>query len=215
MAIEIRPVVLADELRAVQRQRYEIYVEELGFANPQAEPGVRIVADALDDTGQILGAFDGAVLAGSVRVNYGDFGEYAELDCVRRFGPYFPGRMMLITKLVIEPAHRAGTLMGRFGMALYLHTLDSHPQTMFGVMSCLPSNAGYFRRLGYRQIGAPFRHAAAGVTLPMAAAIYDKEHFRRIGCPLVKACPRHDEESSGWFARTFASEFESEPCTSR
>jgi len=97
MAIEIRPLCSAAELRAVQQQRYVIYVEELGYANPHVGPDTRVVVDALDATAQILGAFDGSELVGSVRINYGQFGEYADLDCVRRFEPYFPDRMMLIT----------------------------------------------------------------------------------------------------------------------
>lgn len=214
MAIEIRPLRCADELHAVQRQRYEIYIEELGYANPHAEPGTRVVADALDERGQILGAFDGGVLAGSVRMNYGEFGEHAELKCVRRFGPYFPDRMMLITKLVIDPAYRAGTLMGRFGLAIYAHAHITHPQTMFGVISCVPSHKHFYQRFGFKQIGATFRHSASGLNVPMAAAIYDKHHFERVGCPITKTCPRHDAESSEWFARTFAAEFEAEACAS-
>ena len=186
MAIEIRPVSSACELYAVQRQRYAIYIEELGYANPHADPCIRAVTDSLDATGQVLGAFDGEVLAGSVRINFGQFGEYAALECVRRFVPYFPDRMMLITKLVIDRRYRAGTLMGRFGRALYVHARDTHPQTMFGVISCVPSHTGFFRRFGYRPIRETFAHPAAGLTVPMAVALYDRDHFRRIGCPVAK-----------------------------
>ena len=42
MAIEIRPVANAEELRAVQQQRYAIYIEELGYANPHVDPGTRV-----------------------------------------------------------------------------------------------------------------------------------------------------------------------------
>ena len=222
MAVEIRPLANADELRAVQQQRYVVYVEELGYANPQVDPHAnpwcnpnnRVVVDALDTTAQILGAFDGDELVGSVRINHGQFGEYANLECVRRFEPYFPDRMMLITKLVIAPAYRAGTLMGRFGMALYEHTRDTHPQTLFGVISCVPAHVGFFQRFGYRQIGAAFRHSAAGLTVPMAVALYDKMHFRRVGCRVHKVCPHHESTSSEWFARTFADEFDNDVCTS-
>ena len=214
MAIEIRRVTSADEISAVQRQRYAIYIEELGYANPNAANGERTVADALDETGHILGAFDGGTLAGSVRINYGEFGEYAALGCVRQFGPYFPGRMKLITKLVIAPEYRAGTLMGRMGTAIYLHTIRTHPQTLFGLVACVPAHLGFFQRFGFREIGAGFAHSAAGFSHPLVAAMYDQHHFRRIGCPLVKLCPYHDAASSDWFSRTFPARAEAIPCTS-
>lgn len=213
MAIEVRLLTGAEELRAVQRQRYAIYVEELGYANPHATQDGRAVTDALDETGHILGAFDGGTLAGSVRINYGEFGEYAELECIRRFGPYLPDRMKLISKMVIAPAYRAGTLMGRLGVAIYAHTLCHYPETMFGVMSCVPAHLGFFKRFGFRPIGPGFTHSAAGFTYPMAAAIYDQHHFRRIGCQLIKLCPHHDAKSSDWFARTFNDSSEASECS--
>lgn len=215
MTIDIRLVTRPEERLAVQRQRHAIYVEELGYANPHAVSGEQLITDELDDGGQILGAFVGSVLVGSVRVNFGQFGEYAELACVRGFSPYFPDRMMLITKLVIDSAYRTGTLMSRFGLALYLHCRDHHPHTCFGVISCVPGHVGLFQRLGYRQIGVPFRHPAAGVAIPMAVALYDLQHFRRIGCPVARLCPYHDAESSNWFARHLSQAFREDGACSR
>ena len=206
MAIDIRPLVTADERAAVHRQRYAIYVEELGYPQRHADAQQRTVAEPLDDTGVVFGAFDGPQLVASVRVNYEDFGEYEALYGLQRFGPYFPGGLSVVTKLMIEPAWRAGTLMARLGLALYVHTRDHRPQTMFCVIDCVPALRNFFLRLGYRQIGPPIAHPAAGTVLPMAFAVYDQAHFRKVRSPLAAVCPRHDGDVAEWFAAKFAPE---------
>lgn len=206
----IRPVANAAERLAVQRQRHAIYVEELGYAQKHADPSARTVAEPMDAAGVIFGAFEGTQLVGSVRVNYGDvpdaFGEYEALYGLRRFGPWFPQGISIVTKLMIEPAYRAGTLMARFGVALYEHTRRTRPQTMFCVIDCVPALAGFFLRLGYRPIGPAFMHPAAGTVLPMAFAVYDRRHFEQVRSPLAAVCPTHDGPSSAWLARLLADE---------
>lgn len=202
MSLVIRPVAGADERLAVRQQRQAIYVEELGYRPADDE--------RLDATGVLFGAFDGTRLVGSVRVNYGEaddaFGDYETLYRLRRFGPWFPQGISIVTKLMIEPAHRAGTLMARFGVALYEHTRRTRPQTMFCVIDCVPALAGFFLRLGYRPIGAPFLHPAAGTVLPMAFAVYDRLHFERVRSPLAAVCPLHDAASAAWLSRLLAQE---------
>lgn len=205
MALEIRRVTSADELAAVRRQRHAIHVGELGYPPSHAEP--------LDATGWIFGAFSGGELAASVRVNYDSFGDYEALYRMRRFGPHFPAGMSVVTKLMIAPAWRAGTLMARLGLALYVHTRDHRPQTQFCLIDCVPPLKGFFLRLGYRQIGPAIDHPAAGPVLPMAFAVYDLDHFRRVGSPLATVCPHHDAATAAWFARHFATELEAHACT--
>ena len=216
MSLDIRTVHAADEVAAIQRQRYAIYVEELGYPQRHADPATRRVAEPLDDSGVLFGAFEDERLVGSVRVNYGgdapdqggDGGlrEYTALYGLQRFERWFPGGISVVTKLMIEPSHRAGTLLARFGQALYVHTRDTRPQTMFCVIDCVPALRSFFLRLGYRQIGPWLRHPAAGWVVPMAFPVYDLEHFRSVRSPLAAVCPRHDEASAAWFRETLVDE---------
>ena len=213
MGTEIRRVASSEDMLAVRRQRYATYVGELQHRDPHANHVDRTIVEPLDDAGTTLGAFVGTRMVGSVRINYRDFGEYGELPSVRRFEPYLPDGLTLITRLAIDPPYRCGTLLARFGVELYRHTIATHPETMFGVIACVPALQGFYRRFGYRQIGPAFSHSYAGTTVPMAFAMYDREHLRQVGSAVFKLCPRHDAESSNWFAGTFAAEFESSACT--
>ena len=214
MGIDIRVVTTPGEIRAIQRQRYAIYVEELGYPQRHACHESRTVAEPLDASGVLFGAFEHGRLLASVRVNYGStsseygegqaFGEFTALYGLQRFGRWDPGGISVVTKLMIEPEHRAGTLMARLGVALYVHTRETLPSTMFCVIDCVPALRDYFQRLGYRQIGPQFRHSAAGMVVPMAFPVYDRRHFESVRSPLARACPRHDEATAAWFRDTFA-----------
>lgn len=164
------------------------------------------MAEPLDASGHIFGAFCDEGLVGSVRVNYGDegdFGDYFELYGMDRFGAYAPAELCIVTKLMLLPAFRAGTLMARLRMAMYEHTRDHKPHMKFCLIDCIPPYQGYFERIGYRPIGPRIRHPAAGLVIPLAFPVYDLEHFGRIRSPLARVCPRHDRVSVGWFSKTF------------
>ena len=200
------------ELATVQRQRYATYVEAMGCSDRHADPGRAAIVEPLDDFGHIFGAFVEARLVASVRVNYGfaavdgGFGEYAQLQAMHRFAPYFPYRVSMVTRLVIDPCHRSGTLLARLGVALYVYTRDTRPDTAFCLIDCVPRLKAMFLRLGYRQIGAPFDHPTVGPVLPMAFAVYDQEHFRRVRSPLAAVCPRHEKLEADWFESRFCNE---------
>ena len=214
MSIEIRLIDGPDELQAVLRLRRRIYVEELGYALPPTPANQPLAAEPLDTTGHLFGAFEGTRLVGAVRVNYGSagpdsgFGSYAAFYGVTRFGPAFPQGISIVTRLMAEPAHRSGQTMVRFGVALYEHTRDTQPQVAFCIIDCVPALQPLFQRIGYRQIGPALQHPAAGTVLPMAFAVYHREHFQRVQSPLATVCPRHDRATADWFDAQFEPELQ-------
>lgn len=208
MPITIRLVTESDELLAIYRQRYAVYVEELKYPQKWADHAARTVIEPLDATAHILGAFDDdGALRGSVRLNYGvesDFAEYVELYGMKRFGPYFPARLVLTTKMILVPRHRGGTLMLRLCQASFAHTKESFPKTKFCLIDTKPPLDSYFRRLGFRPTGPMIQHPAAGSVVPMAFLFDDGKHLHQIGSPLKKFCSDVDEtESVGWYHAAF------------
>jgi hypothetical protein len=148
-----------------------------------------------------------------VRVNHGSsgagsgFGEYAALLQMHRFGAYFPNRLGMVTRLLIDRPYRAGTVMARLALAVYEHTRKTQPDIAFCLIDCVPALRGVFLRLGYRQFGPAFGHPTAKLVLPMVFAVYDKHHFQRVRSPLASVCPHHDTLTADWLAHTFAAEF--------
>lgn len=211
MSLHIRPIAGPDELHAVLRLRRRIYVDELGYRLPLDADGA-LRAEPQDATGLIFGAFEGGELVGAVRVNYGEegqpeggFGFYAGFYGMQRFGAACPAGISIVTRLMALPAQRNGATMAQFGVALYEHTRDHRPQVRFCIIDCVPALKGLFERIGYRSIGPALQHPAAGTVLPMAFAVYHREHFLRVGSPLAAVCPRHDVETADWFDACFGS----------
>jgi len=224
MAIEIRIATDASDIHAIQRQRYEIYVDELLYPQQHACHAMRTIAEPIDDRAVLFGAFGDDGIVGSVRltlpslgglVNAAEcpapwqsahddgFAEYTDLYGLHAFERWYPRGVCIVTKLMIAPAHRRGTLFAQLGLELYRYTRDTHPQIMFCVIDCVPHLQRYFLRLGYRRIGPPFEHPAAGRVLPMAFPLYDRCHFEAVRSPLAQVCPRHDPLTAEWFRQTF------------
>ena len=211
MAISLRLVPPGAARESIYEQRYAVYVEELKYRQPHANPTARAVVEPLDDTGSVFGLYDGDRLAGSVRVNYGDdhpdpavaLGDYVTMYHLQDLPLEILRRTCIVTKMALNKAYRSAQLMQTVSTGLYTHTRDHRPMARWCLIDCVPPLEAYFEALGYRRIGQPIRHPAVDHVVPMGFAIYDQAHFRLVGSPLGDHCPRQDDESVRWFEQTF------------
>lgn len=210
MQLEIRLVNDPNELLAVYRQRYAIYVEELQYPQRYADHAARTVREPLDDSGHVLAAFDEGQLVASVRINYGaeeTFREYADLYQMRRFAHYYPDRLSTCTKLMVAPRHRSGSVTSQLCAACYKYPPVHGIGNAFNLIDTVPALASYFRRLGYRQIQPRIHHPDVGEVVPLVLSVYDKEYLTRIRSPFAQLLPgKSDKESVQWFYDRFAEE---------
>jgi len=215
MSYDVMPVRDPDTMHSIARQRYEIYVEELGYHQVHADAVRRTVVEPLDATGVVYAVRDGEVLAGSARMNYGCddpdlvFGEYRQLYPMERFGAAYPRQLCIVTKLMLAPSYRSGTLLAVVASALHMHTRVLRPDMRYCLIDCVPQLRGVFERLGYRTIGSAFQHPAGPRVLPMAFVVYGRTHFSRVGSPLASLCPHDDISGLTWFEHEFEQEIAS------
>ncbi len=211
MSLSLRLVPHGPDRAAIYRQRYGVYVEELKYRQPHADPATGAVVEPLDRTGSVFGLYDEGKLVGSVRVNYGDdaadprvaLGEYVDLYGLGGLAPDLLRRVCIVTKMALDRAYRSGTHMVEVSTGLYTHTRDHRPLARWCFIDCVPPLEAYFEAIGYRRIGGPVWHPAVDHVVPMGFAIYDEAHFRLVGSPLQACCPRRDDESVSWFEQTF------------
>jgi Acetyltransferase (GNAT) domain len=209
VTVTIRRIVGDHELRSVLKQRFNVYHEELGYPLPVGVTG-DLEPEALDSRGTIFGAFAEDTVIGSVRLNYGaaddpdgGFGVYTRFYDLRHFHEHFPHNLVLVTRLVMAPTHRGGSMLQQFAIALYEHTRQEQPDVRFCIIDCIPKLQAMFERIGYRQIGPWLDHPMAGPVVQMAFAVYDLHHFQRVRSPLARVCPRHDPDSAAWLDTRF------------
>jgi hypothetical protein len=209
MAIEIRHLTKPDELMMVYRQRYLVYVEELGYQQRHADHSKRMIVEPLDNYGHIIGVLDDGVLVGSVRINSGSelaMGNYVDLYDLRSFVPYFPDRLSIWTKFIVAQQRRTRMMMVRLCKSCYEYGLQEIG-TLFNFIDSKPPLDGYFRRFGYRQVRPDIVHPDVGVVTPMVLPLCDGSYLERIGSPFAKLQPViHDHDSVPWFYERFADE---------
>lgn len=144
---EVRLARGEDDLRAAQRLRYRVFVEELGGDGDLVDHGAGLERDEFDEIVDHLllidaagGAAEGAHVVGAYRLLPGDraadFGRFycdAEYDLT----PLRAGRRRLLElgRSCVHPDHRGGTGMFLLWNALAGYVLDNDIEVLFGVAS--------------------------------------------------------------------------------
>src|SRR5262249_23060874 len=105
--IEIRQALTPDDLRAVYRFRYAVYVEEMaGTMNPLAHTA-RLPAAPLDvPAARVLAAWEAGEVVGTLRTNFlrsSDGGEYAELYALANLSPEQIATVSITSRLMVYP----------------------------------------------------------------------------------------------------------------
>lgn len=152
MAIEIRRVTDPEELQAIYRFRYDIYVTEMNRVQRYADHENKTIIDPLDATAAcILGAFDNGKVVGTVRTNFvrDGVGEYFELYRLNSLNVTDEiDTYTITTRLMIGRSFR-NTLLGyRLSTAVYKFGLSA--DISFDVIDCNFERLSFFTRLGYR-----------------------------------------------------------------
>src|SRR5712692_4115755 len=111
--MEIKLVQSAEEREQVYRLRYKVYVEEMGLNPTEADHSRGIITDSLDSSARILAAFSEGEVVGTIRLNlarYPEMDQWYEMFQIEHFGPFFPDRVSMTTRLVVAREFRNGTL---------------------------------------------------------------------------------------------------------
>jgi putative hemolysin len=106
-----------EDLRAAQRLRHRVFIEEMGARLPLAEPGIE--SDRFDhycehllvwdeDTDQAVGCY--RILTDSQAVRAGGYHAQSEFDLTRVLA--VPGRLLEVGRTCVHPDYRNGAVIG-------------------------------------------------------------------------------------------------------
>lgn len=202
MPIDIQHAQTADELEAIFRFRYGIYVEEMGKPMPGADHAARLLHDALDARSTQLFARKDGELAGVMRITLGragipvTFHHWYELKRFQRFSLdqiSFTGRLMVAQKfrrtaVALQLACEAYRLGRPNGVCLnFIHTT--------------PPLVPFFERLGHRRYASEFLDPDLGPRTPLVLALNDVEHLKSCRSPFIELAPATSwpVEVANWF----------------
>ena len=175
-----------EELEAIYRFRYEVYVEELKRDYPDADHERRWLRDEDDTQDYTVNFYVGALdrIIGAVRLLIWPPGEIPE-NYHRLFSmAIFPGIEDLVTsevgRLMIRPTSRGKAVFPSLINAMYEHLVARDVQLCF--LYCVPGLVKHYRRsIGARPYGGHLIPAGSSVGIPMVLIVSDSDHFAESG----------------------------------
>lgn len=186
MKIQIRLATSPEELEAVYRFRYAIYVEEMHRRQKYADHEAKQIYDPLDPGSYVFGAWADGELAGTLRTNFlreTDIGEYFEMYQLGYLPETVQKHTQITTRLMIQPRFRNGTLAVRLSKALYRFALERGITT--DLIDCNAHLIPFFTGLGYRLFRDDLVHPEYGAVTVLKLDLYDHYHFQQISSPIL------------------------------
>lgn len=181
---EIRIVTSPDELEKVYRFRYKIYVEEMERPQADADHERKRIKDKLDKGAYNIAAFKGGEIVGVVRVNFSrssDISYYADFYRMDTAGSDHPAATSIVTRLMIEPSLRSGTLATR--LACHCYELALRKNCRWGYIDCNDHLVAFFSSLGFKTYLGKIEHQEYGLVTPMRLDCLNIEYLRSIRSP--------------------------------
>lgn len=185
-AYELRIARTREELEAVARLRYDVYVEELGRNRAYADHETHTLHEALDAEGIVIGAFtvDGRAV-GTIRVSPSTARGHA---CREIYGweareTACPAGVVVASKLIVAADHR-GTHLG-----IELMRVATQMALRRGWRYCFLETyenlVALYQRVGF-VIRAQTQHPVYGSVMIMEWDMLDVEHLRAVRSPMLK-----------------------------
>jgi GNAT superfamily N-acetyltransferase len=184
MGFEFRRATTAEEVRAAQRLRYAVYVEELGRYRSGADDVAGRFVEPEDDEGWIFTVHDGDDLIATSRVTWGGHGFSERQMTQYELAPFLdelPADVMAVAeRLAILPAYRGAGLFEQ----IVEHNrpfVESHGLRVV-IGCCEPHLLSLYLSKGQRtyadrNINSP----EAGYLIPLVSFIPDVEALRGVG----------------------------------
>jgi CRP-like cAMP-binding protein/predicted GNAT family N-acyltransferase len=178
---------------AVYSLRYDIYVEEMGYAFPGVDHRARMLAEPLLRPTRLLMADEGGKLVGTLQFNWGAECGYTDDERrIYRLSDFIAlvgdESTMIASRFMTPPSHRDRDLPARMLDRMFEFALDNEVRLLFA--DCRPHLINNYLRLGFRTFAKTYNDPTVGMLAPLVFVIDDVAHLERIKsrlAPLFKA----------------------------
>jgi GNAT superfamily N-acetyltransferase len=205
--LQVRKVIAEEEIEALYRFRYQIYVEEESFTR-RADHKRRQLKDELDNAAHSYAIFDGARVLGSLRVLFLDEIEDISLLVNKfRLQPALealgPGAICTTSRFMIDPSLRNGKIIFRLMRIAYEDILQKGARINYG--DCSPHMIPFYEHLGYRRYTRGFNDSDYGYKIPILMLLRDQIHLAEVGSLLLSLAREYqdDADARAWFTNNY------------
>lgn len=187
---KVHPAVTREELDAIYRFRYTIYVEELDREIGGVDHERRMVRDEDDEKEGTLHLYAGSVneIVGALRIRIWEPGDIPDYDFHTFSLELFPGierlRVAEIGRFMISRTIRGRLVLLSIMQEAYKQ-LAGEKKVDLTFLYCRPGLVRYYRKFGARPYSGKLVDAPEGMEVPMVAALSDYAYFKAIGSPMA------------------------------
>jgi GNAT superfamily N-acetyltransferase len=182
---QIRAAQTSEDLEAVYRFRYLIYVEEMKRKQVYADHVRRRIVDPLDEGAINLVAWSGEEVVGTLRINFprdSFIGQYEEFYEMGSVGEDHPQHTSINTRLMVAPHVRNTGLGLSLGLASYAYGAPLGIKWNF--IDCNDHLLPFYLGLGYIAHAPKAEHPEYGLVNRLRLNALDMKHFVEIRSPL-------------------------------
>ena len=196
--LDIHVATTPEELHAIYRLRYQVYVEEIGAEMEYADHQSKELCEPWDATGENIGAWLEGQLVGCVRFNSAtttDFSDYEHLfhvPALKRFLTSSPADFSFSSKLAVPGNHGGRGIAKQLIQAVY--SLMRVRGVALNFLICQLKLINVYRRFGWQVSGASFFHPEGGSEVPMVIVVQDQAHLQRVQSPFLPLCEQHPND---------------------
>lgn len=185
--VTVRKATTHHEREAIYRLRYQVYIEEMNGAHRhrEADAHAQQLRDTWDDRADHFYALQHGTVVACARIIMRRDGplECEEHFNLERFGPSYPERIGMTSRLALHPEHRGSHLLKQLTCAMYQFVREEGIQ--FNFIDCHTRLLPLYSRLGFRAYRPGFNHAQYTYVVPMVLVVDDLEYLERVKSPFV------------------------------
>ena len=202
----IRPINSAQELDAVERLRYQVYVNELGRRPEGCNDDLQSLKDPEDAYSIVLAAFDDEQMVGTFRITPVDQldkdSSWSELYENKKF-PVEPNLQFIFSRMIVANGYRGNGLAADFFKAAFDCIRETGGELAF--LHCQSHLVSLYEVMGFRRYAPGFVHEEAGFRIPMVMITGDWGHFEAVKSPLLMQVMQYPPNVilGDWFEQTF------------
>ncbi len=204
--LKIRPIESAEELDAVARLRYQVYVNELGRRPEGCDDDLQRLVDPEDVYSIVLAAYDHDKVVGTFRITPVDQLEessaWRELYDNDKF-PVEANQQFIFSRMIVTNDFRGKGLAAEFFRTAFDCIRQAGGELAF--LHCQSHLVSLYEVMGFRRYKSGFVHEEAGFRVPMVMITGDWGHFEAVKSPLLMHVMQYPPNVSlgDWFEQEF------------
>ncbi len=192
MSIEIRAATRPEELAAIGRLRYDVYVRELGRRPNGLDDAQAIQAEDEDATSTFYAAFENGLPVACLRITPIE-GLAPDSRWRAVFGtqdfPVPESQQAMISRMVVRADHRNSAAAPRLLAAAYDAFRAAGGELLF--LRCTANLVPLYEVMGCRRYKAGGNDGDAGFRVPMVMITGDWTYFETVKSPLLENVQQH------------------------